>query len=203
MFCHRFPASTDDHLRAVKQKKCKVCSLLFTPYSSLTKACSIPCALKLAQMETQKQYRRDKIEYRKRTEPRKSQLAKVQAAVNSYIRTRDKGKPCISCEGFKEQAGLKGGSYDAGHWFGRGAHPSLRFVLWNIHKQCVTCNQYLNGHPHGYEAGLIKRFGREWVERRKQQARDYKTNHYSKQDLERIRKIFTKKQRLYAKLFRG
>lgn len=189
-------------LAAKRVKKCKVCKSEFKPFNSTAKVCSVDCSKKFASNETKKQYRKDKIEYRKRTEPVKSIQTKAQAAVNSYIRIRDQGKPCISCEGFKTQAGLKGGSYDAGHWFGRGSHPSLRFVLWNIHKQCVTCNQYLNGHPHGYEAGLNKRFSLEWVERRKQQAREWKTNHYSKQDLERIRKLFARKERLYRKLFR-
>ena len=189
-------------LAAKRVKKCKVCQSEFKPFNSTAKACSPTCALELGRERKRKQYRKEAIEYRKRTAPVKSVLAKAQAAVNSYIRIRDQGKPCISCEGFKTQAGLKGGSYDAGHWFGRGAHPSLRFVLWNIHKQCVTCNQHLNGHPHGYEAGLNKRFSCEWVERRKQQARDWKTNHYSKQDLERIRDKFTRKTKLYKKLFR-
>lgn len=190
------------HTAKLKLKKCKICKAEFKPFTSLAKVCSVDCSKQFASNETKKQYKREAIEYRKRTKPVKSIQASAQASVNAYVRTRDEGKPCISCEGFKAQSSLHGSAFDAGHWHSRGAYPSLRFVLWNIHRQCVHCNQYLGGHVIGYEAGLAKRFGREWVERRKQQGREWKTNHYSKDDLERIRILFNRKRKLYEKLFR-
>ncbi|WP_299073472.1 recombination protein NinG [uncultured Paraglaciecola sp.] len=190
-------------MRAARVKKCKVCKADFKPYQTMQKVCSPSCAAKFASNETRKQYKREALEYRKRTETKKSQLSKAQAAVNGYIRTRDKGKPCISCEGFKVKSSLHGSILHAGHWHGRGAYPSLRFVLWNIHLQCAHCNEHLGGHVIGYEAGLAKKFGREWVEKRKQQGREWKPNHYSKKDLERIATLFRAKDRLYKRLFRG
>ncbi|WP_299076464.1 recombination protein NinG [uncultured Paraglaciecola sp.] len=184
-------------------KKCRVCKAHFEPFNTLQRVCGPSCAAKHAENERGKADRREAAEYRARTKPKKSLLTEAQRAFNSYIRMRDSGAPCISCELFKNHSSLSGHAMDAGHWYGVGAHPELRFTLWNVRPQCVACNRDLSGHPHGYENGLLKRFGREWVEGRKQQARDKQPNHYSRDDLRRIKRIFTKRQRLYARLFRS
>ena len=168
--------------------------------------CSPVCAAQFARTVQQRKFkqqaRKERIAYRKRTESEKSIKAKAQAAFNRYIKIRDRGKPCISCESFKAKGAWNGQDYDAGHWHGVGAFPELRFKTYNCHLQCVTCNRYLSGHPHGYEMGLINRYGREWVERRKTQARETKTPNYSKDQLRRLQKLFNKKARLYENQFR-
>jgi|14_taG_2_1085336.scaffolds.fasta_scaffold15136_3 hypothetical protein len=186
----------------LKTKKCKSCKGEFNPNNSLHKACSLPCALKLAQNETQKQYRKEKIQYRKDNETKPQLTRKAQTAFNEYIRTKDHKKPCISCESWKEKTTLRGQQMDAGHWFGVGAHPELRFKLWNCNIQCVKCNRDLSGNANNYRLGLIRQNGREWVEQREQEAHSTALPNYSKDDLRRIAKIFRAKTRLYKRLFR-
>jgi hypothetical protein len=77
----------------------------------------------------------------------------AQTAFNSYIRKRDEGKPCVSCN-----APLLG-KYDAGHYFSVGGHEALRFDERNVHGQCVTCNQYKHGNLIFYRHGLLARIG--------------------------------------------
>lgn len=182
-----------------RQKKCKVCSEHFTPYNSLQKVCGVPCSLVFVKNEQRKVHRKELAEFRKVNESKTSLLKKAQQAFNAYIRTRDYQKPCISCESWKERTTLRGQQMDAGHWYGTGAHSTLRFKTWNVHNQCVACNRDLSGNPHNYELGLIKRFGREWVAKRKEQAVQATPNHYSKDQLRRIAKLFRKKKRLYER----
>lgn len=77
--------------------------------------------------------------------PASKLLAEAQAAFNKYIRLRDYDQPCISClkpkEVIEDEQGWKvGGCWDAGHFMTRGAKGQLRFVLFNVHKQCKSCN---------------------------------------------------------------
>lgn len=77
--------------------------------------------------------------------PKSKFLAEAQAAFNKYIRLRDYEQPCISClkpkEVIEAEQGWKvGGCWDAGHFMTRGAKGQLRFVLFNVHKQCKSCN---------------------------------------------------------------
>jgi hypothetical protein len=77
----------------------------------------------------------------------------LQQLVNKYVRMRDIGKPCISCE--KPITGKT----DAGHLFSVGNYPSVRFDLRNIFAQCITCNQFNGGNIHEYRKNLINKIG--------------------------------------------
>lgn len=182
-----------------RQKKCKVCSEHFTPYNSLQKVCGVPCSLVFVKNEQRKVHRKELAEFRKVNESKTSLLKKAQQAFNAYIRTRDYQKPCISCEMWKEQSTLNWSQMQAGHWYTVGAHPELRFTTWNCRNQCTACNLSLSGNPINYRLGLIKHYGREWVERREQEAAAKQPNHYSKDQLRRIAKLFRKKKRLYER----
>lgn len=78
---------------------------------------------------------------------------------NKFIRLRDERKGCISC--------LTGRVENAGHYHGTGAYPqpSMRFNEDNVHGQCIRCNLTLESNRKGYEAGLIKRHGKEILEK--------------------------------------
>jgi len=193
-------------MKARKLKKCRECPNEFYPVNSFNVTCGLDCSIlfarKATKTATKKQYRKELTAFNKKNVPVKSLNTKAQVAVNSYIRVRDQGKTCISCDNLREFAGLTGQSMEAGHWHGVGAHPSLRFVLWNIRRQCSYCNDRLSGNPQKYRLGLIGRFGLEWVENREHQAANKPPNHYSKETLKRIKTIFTKKTKLYKRLFR-
>lgn len=105
-----------------------------------------------------------------RTRQRKKELMtrtewynKLQKLVNQYItKVRDaNGKCCTCCK-----AALTS-SFDAGHFLTRAARPDIRFELTNIHKQCVSCNQYNGGRPKEYAEFIVKKYGKdhlEWLE---------------------------------------
>ncbi len=78
----------------------------------------------------------------------------LQIAFNAYIRARDQGKPCISCDEI-----LKG-KYDAGHLFAAGHYPNLAVDEDNVHGQCTQCNQPKSGNQAEYMARLPDRIGK-------------------------------------------
>lgn len=96
---------------------------------------------------------------------------------NKYIRLRDRGKPCISCDTILDPERAK---YDAGHFMSKGHYPELAFIEDNVHGQCVECNRWRGGNYHEYEERLIIRIG----EARFQQLKVKKNIpvHYSVQD---------------------
>lgn len=81
--------------------------------------------------------------------------AKAQAVFNKWIRERDKGQPCISCN--------SGQPNQACHYLSQGHHSALRFNEDNCHLGCVKCNLFLHGNLVNYRKGLIKKIGEERV----------------------------------------
>jgi predicted nucleic acid-binding Zn-ribbon protein len=88
----------------MKPKKCKNCGEVFDPQRAMQKACSVPCAIELANKAKEKTARAKEARERKVTKEKldalrtKPQLVKLaQTAFNGFIRARDAGKPCISC----------------------------------------------------------------------------------------------------------
>lgn len=126
--------------------------------------------------------------------------AEAQTAFNAFIRIRDCHQTCISCgKPLKQFEGANGHMFDAGHYRSRGAASHLRFNTFNVHAQCVNCNRNKSGNVVDYRINLIKRIGLERVERLEQ---DNTPRKFSKEYLRRVKKIFSKKARLY-KRFRG
>lgn len=146
-------------------KKCSYCKEkkeieITTPIYSF---CSFNCASSMAQDKQAKQKQKQTAkarqsqskkekavrklhrEQKEAIKPKSKWLAEAQAAFNKYIRLRDYDQPCISCLKPKgvieaEQGWKVGGCWDAGHFMTRGAKGQLRFVLFNVHKQCKSCN---------------------------------------------------------------
>lgn len=81
----------------------------------------------------------------------------LQGIFNTYIRLRDKGGVCISC-----QEPLKEG-YHAGHFFPT-TKQYLRFNEDNVHGQCIRCNMHLHGNATKYAYYLPKKIGWERFE---------------------------------------
>jgi len=125
-------------------------------------------------------------------------VKKAQAAVNSYVRLRDEGKPCISCGSYPEHKA--GGTIDAGHYRSRGAAGHLRFNLFNIHAQCVKCNRYNSGNAVDYRIRLIDKIGADRVERLEC---DNTPKSFDIDYLKRLQKIFLKRSRHLKKLRGG
>ncbi len=165
---------------ALKQKKCAFCPELFIPWNSMQKVCSIGCAILIQAKEKKKKYdettRKMKREFNDNN--RSHQLKLTQQTFNQFIRLRDTGKPCISCNR-KHQ-----GQNHAGHYLSVGAHPELRFDVLNVHLQCAPCNNHLSGNILEYQKGLLKRIGPDkldWLEG------PHEAKNYSLDDIKKIR----------------
>lgn len=76
----------------------------------------------------------------------------LQKVFNAYIRKRDEGKPCISCNIVKP--------LQAGHFYPVSGWDGLRFNEDNVHGECEYCNCWNEGHLIGYGRNLETRIGK-------------------------------------------
>lgn len=139
--------------KAIKEKPCKECGDMFTPYNSLQVVCSPKCASELAKKKVWKQEKAKRIDkLRTRTE----WLNLLQVVFNTYINARDfgSGKECISCG-----CTLVKGQVNASHFLPVGSYPNLRFNEDNCHSSCIHCNLFLHGNQFEYSLRLPKRIG--------------------------------------------
>lgn len=114
---------------------------------------------------------------KQKTTPLPKLLKKAQSVFNTYIRTRDKLRGCISC----------GGDVDhAGHYFAAGSHSALRFHEINVNGQCVGCNTYKHGNLIYYRRGLVHRYGELMVEQLERESIETRVKKYSREELESI-----------------
>jgi len=186
----------------IKPKKCKApgCGQRFKPMLSTQKVCSPACALamakdpklqKVAAKAITKQAREDLKERREKLKTRREHMAEAQAAFNAYIRERDAGLPCISCDSNPSDHDLITGSrWDAGHYRSVGACPELRFEPLNVHRQCVKCNRNLSGNAVEYRIRLVRRIGAdqvEWLEG------PHKPQRLTIEDLQAIKALYRQK----------
>lgn len=112
----------------------------------------------------------------------------TQRNCNAYIRKRDEGLPCISCNKYKQYM-------DAGHFIPIGSLECMRFVEENIHAQCTDCNQWLGGCHKRFEQGLINRYGQEYVDRLREMEMQFRRSNlrWDKAKLVEINLMFLKK----------
>jgi len=81
----------------------------------------------------------------------------VQVKINKIIRLIDHGQKCIA-------SGKHSAINDAGHYYGRLAHPTLAFHAHNIFQQSRHSNSYKGGDDKRYREGLIDTFGVEYLD---------------------------------------
>lgn len=152
-----------------RQKACRHCEAAFTATRPMQHACGVDCAIAIARAKREKAEanqakrervakRAEKAAARAKLKTRGDYLKECQQAFNAWIRERDHGQPCISCQ--RHHAG----QYQAGHYLTVGAHPELRFEPDNCHKQCAPCNNHLSGNLIEYRKGLISKIGQDRVE---------------------------------------
>lgn len=179
-------------------KKCRICRQPFTPlYLTTQSVCNqIECISEWGRIQREKQQEARSKAFRKETRIRKDKLKsrseyaqEAQQAVNKYVRIRDRGKPCCSCD--KPDDGSH--QRHASHYRSTKAASSIRFNLWNIHASCQQCNTALSGNVLEYRIRLIKKIGLarvEWLESQ---------NHAVKYEidyLKRLKKVFNKRARI-------
>lgn len=128
-------------------------------------------------------------EEKERIKTRQDWLREAQSAVNAYVRERDRGKPCISCD--KPDNGLH--QRHASHYRSVKACSILRFNLRNIHASCATCNAVLSGNLLEYRIRLVRMKGSDFVEWLENQNQPIT---YSVEYLKRVKSIFLRRTRI-------
>ncbi|MGB4064237.1 MAG: recombination protein NinG [Azonexus sp.] len=158
--------------------RCRHCSTLYKPARPMQpgRVCnSIECQAKHAEKNIASQRKkRAQAERVAKAEDRKVIKAKLldmepksywwkiaKRWFHLWVRTRDEGKECISCDTILIKTGKVGGDYDAGHRRSVGSAKHLEFDERNVHGQCKYCNDRLTGNPDGYNAKLPGRIGQE------------------------------------------
>jgi len=113
-------------------------------------------------------------------------LKQTQIVFNSYIRERDKNKPCIS-SGFP-----LGVQYDAGHCFSVKQFSGLRFNEYNVHAQSIGDNRFKEGNFESYILNVQDRIGSEAVNELKALAILFKRTpkKWSIEEVEEIKKEY-------------
>lgn len=169
--------------------KCKNCKEEYKKYQPLQTVCSFECSVELskARMETKKAkaWAKEKKERKDKLKTKSDYLKEVQVVFNKFIRLRDKGGNCISCNKPAKKE-------NAGHYRSRGGNPELSFEESNCHLQCEYCNTYLHGNLIDYRINLIKRIGLkkvEWLEG------EHEPKHYSINDLKELKETYKAKIR--------
>ena len=148
--------------------RCKECGVKFKPVQFLQKYCkgNDDCLAAEGMYMLDKFKKTKAKEQRKETKAMKESLLThkdyikmLQVVFNTYIRTRDKDLPCISCD---TMANVK---YDAGHFYPT-TYQYLRFNEDNVHKQCSNnCNLHKSGNFQEYAPRLEIRIGFERVQK--------------------------------------
>lgn len=162
-------------MMSFKPKKCKVCAFEFTPISSLSRVCSVPCALADIAANKKKAFRAETRNRKVAIKTKSAWEADVQTTFNRYIRFRDFDKPCISCGEFYAEP-FNGQLWDCGHFKPIGSHAELRFNELNAHRQHSRCNRGAAKSGRNdktvsaqYRENLVQRIGEDlvvWLESR-------------------------------------
>ncbi len=174
----------------LRARKCKTCLKSFSPEREKQIVCSDLCAELHGKVQTEKQERKADKARKEKLNNHTYYLDLTQAVINRYVNIRDRGKPCISCG--KPDQGVR----NASHYKARGSNSALRYNLFNISSSCYRCNVPLSGNIAGYIPGLKAKYGAERLEWLDNHPR---SREYSREYLERMREIFTKKAKRLIK----
>jgi hypothetical protein len=113
------------------------------------------CVRIWVESEKEKVWKKTKAKMKSDLETVQELIKAAQIIFNKYIRLRDKGQVCISC-----QKKLKEGNVDAGHMWSAGGHSNLRFNEFNVNAQCSRpCNKDKAGDINNYRLGFVERYG--------------------------------------------
>ena len=165
----------------MKQKKCKVCQVLFEPVKFAQSCCNYICAIthakNLKKQKEQREWKQEKAVLKDKLKTLGQYEAEAKKSFQKWIRLRDKNLNCISC-GINETE-----LFDGGHYKKAEIYSGVIFDPNNCHKQCRKCNRFLNGNELNYRQGLISRYGIEYadaIELKANATRNYK---FTKEEL--------------------
>lgn len=141
--------------------RCKVCRELFTKTYFNQKACSRECRVQMKPKQKVKKPKKKKLQ---------TLLKDFEKVFNAWIRKRDAGKPCISCDQYNE--------LQAGHFWAVQGYKALRFDEDNVHGECAGCNCYDESHLIPYSINLQKKIGITEFQDLIRRAENYKAGKY-------------------------
>ena len=169
----------------MKTRKCKYCRSVFSPITTLQKNCFDPnCVAEWINEVKQKNWQKKKAKLKADLMTLSDYIKLAQQVFNKYIRLRDVGNVCISCQ----KKPLK---ENAGHFYNANNHWSVRFDERNVHLQCEHCNTFLSGNLIYYRENLLKKIGIEEFENLSAEA--MKTRKFTIEELKEIIATYKKK----------
>ena len=145
-------------LTKAKLKTCRTCKVKFQPFQPMQAVCGPRCAIQDARKRADKDRRRDTKVRREALKTLSDHHRDTQAVFNKWVRLRDEGQPCISCQ--RSTSAKR----NAGHYLAVGSHPELRYHSDNCHSQCEHCNSWKSGNQAEYRPNLIDKIGQERVD---------------------------------------
>ena len=165
--------------------RCRNCKEKFEPIRFNMQYCQKDeCIRVFVEKTKEKAWKEKKQKMQQELETVQDYIKMTQIIFNKYIRLRDKGQVCISCQ----KKPLK---ENAGHYFNANNHWNVRFNELNVHLQCEHCNTYLSGNLIEYRKGLINKIGEEQLTLL--EAEGHKTRKFTKDELKEIINIYKKK----------
>jgi hypothetical protein len=133
--------------------RCKNCREKFEPIKFNAKFClKDECIKAFVEEVKTNQWKTTKKKMKEDLKTLQDWLKEAQTIFNKYIRLRDMGLVCISCQQPPKKR-------NCGHYFSSGGHSNVRFDEDNCHLQCEHCNTYLSGNLLNYQIGIQKRIG--------------------------------------------
>jgi hypothetical protein len=133
--------------------RCKNCREKFEPIRFNHKFClKDECIKAFVEEVKTNQWKTTKKRMKEDLKTLQDWLKEAQTIFNKYIRLRDEGLWCISCN-------LPPKKKNAGHYFSSGGHSNVRFDEDNVHLQCEACNTFLSGNLLQYQIGIQKKIG--------------------------------------------
>jgi hypothetical protein len=165
--------------------RCKNCKDKFEPIRFNHKFClKDECIKAFVEEAKAAQWKKTKVKLKNDIKTNSDWLKEAQKVFNTFIRLRDDGLNCISCDKPPKKK-------NCGHYFSQGGHANVRFDEDNCHLQCEHCNTFLSGNLLNYQIGIEKRIGAERLI--ELQGRAHEIRKYTADELKEIILIYKKK----------
>jgi hypothetical protein len=165
--------------------RCKNCRDKFEPIRFNHKFClKDECIKAFVEEAKAAQWKKTKVKLKNDLKTTTDWLKEAQKVFNTFIRLRDDGLNCISCDKPPKKK-------NCGHYFSQGGHANVRFDEDNCHLQCEHCNTFLSGNLLNYQIGIEKRIGAQRLI--ELQGRAHEIRKYTADELKEIILIYKKK----------
>ena len=146
-------------IKKIKLPKCKKCKEEFakiTPLQNKCFTCTVAESKLLVAKKLDKEWKVRKKAGKEKLKTITDYRAEARKIFQRWIRIRDLGKTCISCDVLLTDIR----DYDAGHYYPAN-HCNLIFNPNNTNGQCVACNHHKSGNLIEYRKGILARYGGE------------------------------------------